>query len=625
MDLSRYAALFLTESRDHLGACNQLLLDWERDPRATEPVVGIFRAMHTFKGMAAAMGYANLTELAHRTENLLDLLRSDPGLANRELHDLLFQIVDALESGAGEAVAGNDAKLEFSGLIGKLDHASVATQPTGSWAIPARSAEPVVGVTGRAVSIAIRPDAPMRGARALLALRKAESLGTVAAVRPAPAAFEQDEFDGRFSFRLESEVPDEELRRLLATAGDVASVELSAETAAPAARGAEPAGDATGRTRQIRVDLRRLDALMNQVGELVVAKGRLAELVASHGSPDLQALSQRISRVVAEMQTEIIQARMTPVWQVFDRFPRVVRDLSRQLGKRVAFQVEGEEIELDRSVLDEIGEPLLHLLRNAVDHGIEAPAERKRRSKPAEAIIRLIASRERNVVAIRVQDDGQGIDREQILQRALKEGLVEPGTGVLSDDQLLRILSRPGFSTATTVTDVSGRGMGMDAVFSRIRTLGGSVHLATEAGVGSTFTLRIPSTLAILRALLARVGEERYAVPMMSVAETMEFNPMAATAVQGREALLLRDEVIPTVHLRERLGAQGKRAVGRRPTIILDVGGRRAALVVDALLGQQEIVVEAFDSPRGMLPVFSGATILGDGVPVLILDPAALV
>lgn len=627
MDLSRYATLFVTESREHLGACSQLLLDWERDPRATEPVVGIFRAMHTFKGMAAAMGYANLTELAHRTESLLDVLRSDPGAASPELHDLMFSIVDALEAGVNDAVAGNDGSLDFTGLLAGLDNASVVAQPTGSWAIPARAPEPVVGAAGRVVRVAIRPGAPMRGARALIALRRAEALGKVASVRPAPASFEQDEFDGRFTFRIESARPDEEIRQNLLASGDVASVDIG-ELAAPVAAAVaddKTGGEGAGRNRQIRVDLRRLDALMNQVGELVVAKGRLAELVSREANPELEAVSARVARVVAEMQSEVIQARMTPVWQVFDRFPRVVRDLSRQLGKRVAFEVEGEEIELDRALLDELGEPLIHLLRNAVDHGIESPAERKKKNKPAEARIRLTATRERSGVAIRVIDDGAGIDRKKVLARALKDGIAEPGTTALTDDHLLKVLMRPGFSTATQVTDVSGRGMGMDAVVSRVRALGGSVHLVTAAGEGSTFTLHLPTTLAILRALLARVGDERYAVPLTSVAETLEFDGARATEVQGREALLLRDQVIPTVHLRERLGVGPRRTDGRRPTIVLDVGGRRSALVVDALMGQQEIVVEAFDGPRGMLPVFSGATILGDGVPVLILDPAALV
>jgi len=313
------------------------------------------------------------------------------------------------------------------------------------------------------------------------------------------------------------------------------------------------------------------------------------------------------------------------VWQVFDRFPRMVRDLSRQLGKRVAFEVEGEEIELDRAILEEIGDPLLHLLRNAVDHGVELPAERKKHHKPAEGRILLSATRDRTSVAIRVSDDGQGIDRQKILAKAVREGHVPPSTTALTDDQLLRVLSRPGFTTAKEVTDVSGRGVGMDAVLSKVRSLGGSVELESKAGVGSVFTLRLPMTLAIVRALLARVGDERYAVPLAGVAETVEYNPALVAALEGREALVLRQELLPTVRLRERLGVTGPRPVGKAPTIILQVGERRAALVVDALVGQQEIVVESFEAPKGMLPIFSGATILGDGVPALIVDPAALV
>jgi two-component system chemotaxis sensor kinase CheA len=565
------------------------------------------------------MGFSNLTELAHRAETLLDVLRSEPA-ASIEFHDLLFRIVDALEAGVSEAVAGGDARLDFRALLAELD--SIASPATGSWAVPVREPEPVGPGPGRAVRVAIRPDAPMRGARALLALRRAEALGRVTAVRPAPGAFEHEEFDGRFSFRLESEATDAVAVEAISSVGDVASVALGEETA-PAATGAT--GGTAGRSRQIRVDLARLDALMNEVGELVVAKGRLADLVAADGSPELQAVSARIARVVGEMQTEIIQARMTPVWQVFDRFPRVVRDLSRQLGKRIAFQVEGEEIELDRALLDEIGDPLLHLLRNAVDHGIESPAERQKVGKSPEGRIALTASRDRTAVAIQVSDDGRGIDRARILAKAIREGVVERGTTSLTDDQLLRVLARPGFTTATKVTDVSGRGVGMDAVVSRLRGLGGSLQFDTTVGKGTTFTLRIPSTLAILRALLARVGTECYAVPLGSVAETVEFVSSAVVSLHGKEALVLRDEVIPTVHLRERVGVGGTQPPGRPPTLILEVGGQRAALVVDALVGQQEVVVEAFDGPSGMLPIFSGATILGDGEPVLILDPAALV
>lgn len=617
MDLSRYAALFLTESREQLGACGQSLLDWERTPASAEPVVSLFRAMHTFKGMAAAMGYSNLTELAHRSESILDLLRSDPA-SGRELIDLFFRIVDALERGVEGAMAGADAQLDFAPLLGELDQASVAAAPTGSWAIPIPEPVAAAPAPGREVRVTIRSGAAMKGARALLALRKAETLGAVSGVRPPAGAFEQELFDGRFSFQFSGAADDRVLIAAVEAAGEIGAVEIGvAETGT--------AGEGAGRSRQIRIDLKRLDAIMNLVGELVVAKGRLAELADPAESPELKAVGARIGRIASDLYGEVVQARLTPVWQVFDRFPRVVRDLARQLGKRVRFEVEGEDTQLDRTILDEIGEPLIHLLRNAVDHGIEPAEQRVRKGKPVEGLVRITAASDRTTVLIRVTDDGAGIDRGRVLADARRSGLVPEQTAELSDDQLLRVLARPGFTTAKQLTEVSGRGMGMDAVVSRLRALGGSVDLASTVGEGSVFTLRLPMTLAIVRALLARVGDERYAIPLAGIAETVEYHPNRVAALEGREAYVLRDSLVPTVSLRERFGVTGPRPPGRSPAVIIEVGGRRAAVVVDALIGQQEIVVEPFEPPKGTLPLFSGATILGDGAPALIVDPAALV
>jgi len=312
------------------------------------------------------------------------------------------------------------------------------------------------------------------------------------------------------------------------------------------------------------------------------------------------------------------------VWQVFDRFPRLVRDLARQLDKQVAFRVEGKEIELDRAILDELGDPLLHLLRNAVDHGIESPADRRRRGKKPEGEVLLTAVRERSSVAITVADDGRGIDRTRILERAKRDGLVDAHADALTDDQLLRVLARPGFSTAEAVTNVSGRGVGIDVVVTRIRALGGTIDIRSEPGKGTTFVLRLPVTLAIVRALIAGVGRERYALPLTYVAETVELGTVPTTTVEGREAIVLRDRVVPLVHLRSLLGADGEAPPARRPIIVLEMGERRSGIVVDGMLGQQEIVVKSFEAPQGTLPVFSGATIMGDGVPALILDAGGL-
>jgi two-component system chemotaxis sensor kinase CheA len=427
------------------------------------------------------------------------------------------------------------------------------------------------------------------------------------------AQLERDEFDGRFFFRLQTKLPDAEIAAALGTVGEVEAVRVE-----------ETLADATGRSRQIRVDLRRLDALMKHVGELVVAKNRLTVLSTEAADPTLVELSERIARLVSAMQTEVLAARMTPVGEVFDRFPRLARDLSRDLGKKIRFDMEGEEIELDRSILDEIGEPLLHLIRNAADHGIEPPEQRAHAGKPAEGRILLSATRERNTVALRVVDDGRGIDRQRILEKARREGLATADVDILTDDLLVRVLARPGFSTAAAVSGVSGRGVGVDVAMTRVRALGGTLEVRSELGRGSTFLIRVPLTLAIVRALLAEAGGERYAVPLAYVAETVEFDRRAVTSVRDREALVVRDQVIPTVHLRDLVSAPSRGQPARQPTVILEVGERRTALVVDALLGQQDIVVEPFDAPRGMPPFVGGATILADGKPALILDAAAL-
>jgi two-component system chemotaxis sensor kinase CheA len=617
MDVRQYADLFLSESRDHLTAYNHLLLEWEKDPARREAVDGIFRAVHTIKGMAATMGYGGVAELAHRIENLLDVLRKGEKDATGPVLELLFASGDALEQGIQAAVNGAPAAAPAE-LLEAVDRAAGGRGTPA----PRRSREsvslPLIAGPGRTVRIALRAEASLKGARALLVLRKAEALGTVSGVSPAPAAMELDGFDGVFGFRLESDAETLQIERALRGAGDVERVEVVAEEQA------EPGAAEVGRARHIRVDLRRLDTLMNQIGELAIARGRLQTLAARQGEPALDEVTQQLGRLAQSLQSEIVAARMTPVWQVFDRFPRMVRDLARLTGHQVDFRVEGKDIELDRAILDEIAEPLVHLLRNAVDHGLEPPEERLARGKPAAGRLVLSALRERSSVAIRVSDDGRGVDRLRVLAKAKEQGLVEADVEQLTDDEMFRLLTRAGFSTAGRVTDVSGRGVGIDVVTTVARALGGSLELRSEDGKGTTFTLRLPVTLAIMRALLARAGGDTYAMPLTHVAETVDPRPDEIQKVQGREAIVLRGRLLPIVRLGELVGAPATVSAARVPVIVLELGERRGGVAVDALLGQQEIVVKSFEAPRGMLPIFSGATILGDGRPALILDAAGL-
>ncbi|MBK5188034.1 MAG: chemotaxis protein CheA [Gemmatimonadaceae bacterium] len=386
-------------------------------------------------------------------------------------------------------------------------------------------------------------------------------------------------------------------------------------TAAPRAR------------RTIRVDLRRLDELTNLAGELLVARGRLTDVAHEIADPALDEALAQASRLISDLHEEIIASRMVPVAQVFDRFPRLVRDAAHSLGKEIELTLNGREIELDRSMLDEIGEPIVHLLRNAADHGIELPEVRERAGKPRAGQLTLTVTRERQMVTMRVQDDGRGIDRDQVLLRARAEGLVDAGVETLTDDDLVRIIARPGFSTSKKVTEISGRGVGIDVVLTRVRALGGSVAIESRTDHGTTVTLRLPVTLAIVRALLARVDGEMYALPMTHVRETVELRQTARRRVQGRDVMLLRDEVVPLLQFREVVGlpeAPFMSADGSAQVIVIESDGRRTGLVVDEFAGQQDIVVKGFDGVRDGLALFSGATILPDGAPALIVDVRSL-
>jgi two-component system chemotaxis sensor kinase CheA len=396
-------------------------------------------------------------------------------------------------------------------------------------------------------------------------------------------------------------------------------------TPTPAPAQPAPVADerASRRTTNVRIELKRLDALMNLIGELVIARGRLTQVAGELGDAALDEVAADAARLITALQTEIVTSRMVPVGQVFDRFPRLVRDAARALDKQVEFVMEGREIELDRSMLDELGEPLVHLLRNAVDHGIEQADVRVEAGKPASGRLTLSASRDRSSVVVAVRDDGRGIDRARVLRRAIAAGLVDEAVTELGDDELFRLVSLPGFSTADQVSEISGRGVGVDAVQGRVRAIGGAIEMSSRPGEGTCVTLRLPLTLAIVRALVARVGEERYALPLTHVRETVAVDEEMLATVRGREVLLLRDEVFPVVRLRDAVGLPRGDA-DTAEAVVVEAGGRRAAVIVDECAGQQEVVVKQFDAVRGALTIFGGATILGDGAPALIVDAASL-
>lgn len=629
MDTARYAELFLTESRDNIAAVNEALLRLERNARDREAIDSVFRAVHTIKGMAGVMGYAAVADVAHDMEALLSRARSSRRGLRASDPALLLEAADVLDS-AVEAATSRGQVLDVGPICARLRGASSgAPTPTGTASVPAAGLPPADGL---AVVVRLAADTPLKGARAMLVIQRARAIGEVAAVAPEERDLLEERFDRSFAIRLRTARSQDEIAAALQAAGYVEDVrvEREAHTADPvsAARdradGAWQAGTLTAPLQRfVRIDLRRLDALMNLMGELVIARGRLDQAVSAHTDPDLVEAASVVGRLIGEMQGGIISSRMVPVWQVFDRFPRVVRDAARSLGKEIDFVLEGRQIELDRSLLEQVGDPLIHLLRNAVDHGIEAPEVRAAAGKPRAGRLTLTAMRERAAVVIRVTDDGKGIDRDAILARAREEGFVDPAKDELTDEELLRIIARPGFTTSHQVTSLSGRGVGVDAVVNRVRSIGGSVELRTEPGGGTSITIRLPVTLAIIQALLARVETETYALPLTHVRETLQLTRDALRKVRGDDVLVLRDEVLPLLNLR-RIVDLPVRDVEGSQVVVLEVADRRAGLVVDQLRGQQEIVVKAIEAARGAASCFSGATILGDGVPALILEATSL-
>ncbi|HKC82348.1 MAG TPA: chemotaxis protein CheA [Gemmatimonadaceae bacterium] len=527
MDTGRYAKLFLSESREYLSEINTALLELERGG-GDAAVARLFRAVHTMKGMGAAMGYTSVAELSHELETLLDKVRSGSLAVTPVIIDTLFAAVDALEQTVDLATGTTPQQLDVGAITARVRQAA--------------------------------EEAPQ-------------------------------------TFTAEFAIPKRE----------------KSESTAPAQKP----------PRHIRIDSRRLDTLMNVAGELVIARDRIAQISERLGDEELVEATRHASQIVSSLQNEIMTSRMVPVWQIFERFPRVVRDTARALGKEVEFKIEGKEIELDRSMLDEMGEPVLHLLRNSLDHGIEPPADRVKAGKPRVATLILTAERDRATVLIRVTDDGRGIDQNRVLPRAKALGIVESTTTKLSEQELVAIISRPGFSTAEKVTDLSGRGVGFDIVANKVRTLGGSLEVHTDQGLGTSVSMRLPLTLAISRALLARVEKEIYAIPLTHVLETFALSQPMLLEVKGKEVVAIREDVFPAIRLRERVGLpDGPRTGGQ--VVLVELAERRAALIVDEFVGQQEIVMKQFDGVNGSRTLFSGATILGDGAPALIIDASTL-
>jgi two-component system, chemotaxis family, sensor kinase CheA len=571
---------FLAETTELLEKLDDDLVTLEKSPEDAELMNSIFRSIHTVKGASSFLGFDLLVKVTHKTEDVLNRLRKSELTLNPEIMDVILEAVDLVKTLVSDIKAGDIVERELESTIAKL--------------IPYLSESASEATVLAPVFASLQEEKPAQSASA-----------AQAKAAPAPVTVPSPAPSSRPSAAPVAKAP-------------------------PAAKGEELADNST-----VRVDVKRLDDLMNQVGELVLERNRMIQLHSDYQSgldpagfgDDFGKLAKRMNFVTSELQTQVLKMRMLPVEKVFKKFPRIVRNLARDLGKEVDLQIMGEETELDRSVVDEIGDPLIHLIRNALDHGLETPDERIAAGKTRCGTVVLSAAHEGNQIVISIKDNGRGIDPDRVSRKALEKGLItEEQLANMGNREILDLLFLPGFSTKEQATDLSGRGVGMDVVRTNIRKLNGIIEIRNDLGQGSEFILKLPLTLAIIQSLLVEVEREVYSIPLASVIETMRVNQEEFHMVGGQEVLKLRDSVLPLLRL-QRIFNCAQNGADRSTcyVVVVGVAEKRVGLVVTRLLGQQEVAIKSLGKFLANLPGIGGSTIMGDGRVALIVDPMGLV
>lgn len=686
MDVSQYLEIFVEETKEHLQSLNDNILVLENEPENKDTINEIFRSAHSLKGMAGTMGYKRMQTLTHDMENVFSEIRNDKLKVTSDLVDILFQCLDALEAYLDNIINTQDEGTDDNAAIIKLlnDYlnggSGVAEQaaPQAAQAAP-QTAEGVVtdfskvnfadfeqhaimeagtkNLNVYGVHVKIDPSCILKAARAFLVFKSVEELGEIIKSIPSAQDIEDEKFDLDFDIFV---ITGESLDKVLATVRNVSEIKDAegsiikldekkekkpeetektekTESAKPATvpKAGKPANSqpAKGKpvvNRSVRVDIDKLDVLMNLVSELIIAKNGLVSAAATSTTEENQSVNEQIEyleRVTTNLHESVMNVRMVPIETVVNRFPRMIRDLSKKLDKKMELYMTGEETELDRTVIDEIGDPLMHLLRNSADHGLESAEVRRERGKDEIGTIFLNAFQDGNNVVIEVGDDGNGIDIEKVKSKAIERGTITPEQAeVMSDKEVIDLLFLPSFSTSEKITDVSGRGVGLDVVKSKIESLGGVVECKSVLGEGSTFTIRLPLTLAIIQALMVKLGNEQYAIALGSI-QTIEDIPLSDIKyVQGKEVINLRGNIIPIIRLGELLDVPDRTEPDESLiVVVIKKGDKQAGLVVDSLVGQMEIVIKSLGKYININKMISGATILGDGEVALIIDANAII
>jgi two-component system chemotaxis sensor kinase CheA len=654
MDVSEYMPMFLAEAREHLQELNLAVVRIEESPDDQETVNEIFRIAHSMKGMSATMGFDRMAALTHQMEDVFELLRQRAGGLPREAIDVLLECLDALEAQVAKIDATGAEDLDPASLIERLknlvrDRTAEQQVHRKGGPAPLPPAEVVAEHAGGRrivrVEVDLSDECAMPSVRAFMVLNALGEHGAVLA--SAPAVEKVDAFEGRrIEAWLAAESADEDVEAGARRVADVAEVsvaeftdedlaagtaEAEAEAAAEAVALATPVKAATERsaaatktnTSVVRVDAARLDQLMHFMGELVVHRTHVESLAAQADVPGLSQAMADLARSSQSLQAMVMQVRMIPVEAVFLRFPRLVRDLSGKLSKQVELKLVGQDTELDRTVVDALGDPLVHLVRNALDHGLEPAADREAQGKPPTGTLEIKAAHMGGNVVISVRDDGRGIDPAKVAAKAVERGLITAEQAETIDQaRAAELLFAPGFSTAETTSDISGRGVGMDAVRTTIRELGGDVNFISEMGVGTTAQIRLPLTLAIMSALLIEVSGLPYAIPLERVERTVRLEDHAVRSVAGSRMLVMRDDVFPLLDGGEALGRGD--AAGGEHAVIVTSGDRTMALAVTKLVGQRELVTRPLPPDVSDSAAVSGGAVLSSGDIALIVDCDAL-
>ena len=641
MDMSNYLPIFFEESEENLQIINDNLLALENNPKDIQAINEIFRAAHTLKGMSATMGFQSIAEVTHAIENFLDEIRTGSKSLTENLLNALFKAFDSLSAGLANIKDGKNADINLDILKEFHETDQAKKEVKEPFTSDLKDYEQYVitnafsqGFNVFNVKVQLAQDCLLKSARAFMVYREMEELGEIVKTFPSVEEIEEDRFGNAFELWL---ITQEELETVekVREIPEVESVIVSPLTDevrkdivvdSPKDQVIKEVEQSTQVKSQstIRVDIGRLDTLMNLVSELVINKTGLNQSVSNNNQAMAAEGLEQLHRVTTELQNVVMSLRMVPIDRVFSRFPRMVRDTAKDLGKEVDLTISGKETELDRTIIDEIGDPLVHLIRNAIDHGLESTAERKRLGKKEKGKIELKSYQSGNEVFIEVSDDGKGIDVKKIGELAVNKNLVsKEQLGNLEDQSILQLIFEPGFSTKETVTDLSGRGVGLDVVKTSIESLGGGIDIQTQLGKGTTFVIHLPLTLAIIQGLLVNVNKEKYAIPLSSIVETAAFDSSKIKKVGNQKVLMFRNTVLPLLDLAETLNCP-RDWNEELSMVVVRKGEKQIGLIVDNLIGQQEIVIKHLGDFLSNITGFAGATISGDGEVILILDTNSL-